>query len=96
MLSTRRDVHSAPAIGTMSSDSDKEPEEEEGIEEEDEYNFPHLSSGSSTGEETGNLFDFICFWNSLTLTKFFRTLQNILSFHVYKDHQRRSMTQYER
>lgn len=40
----------------MSSDSDKEPEEEEGIEEEDEYNFPHLSSGSSTGEETGNFF----------------------------------------
>ncbi|KAF4084126.1 hypothetical protein AMELA_G00125290 [Ameiurus melas] len=53
-VSTRREVHSAPAIGTMSSDSDKEPEEEEGIEEEDEYNFPHLSSGSSTGEETGS------------------------------------------
>ncbi|XP_058255005.1 mitogen-activated protein kinase-binding protein 1 isoform X2 [Hemibagrus wyckioides] len=53
-VSTRRDVHSAPAIGTMSSDSDKEPEEEEVIEEEDEYNFPHLSSGSSTGEETGS------------------------------------------
>lgn len=54
MLSTRREVHSAPA---MYSDSDKEPEEEEGIEEEYEYNFPHLSSGSSTGEETGK---FIC------------------------------------
>lgn len=49
-------MHSAPAIGTMSSDSDKEPEEEECIEEEDENNFPRLSSGSSTGEETGNSF----------------------------------------
>ncbi|KAK3537221.1 hypothetical protein QTP70_003379 [Hemibagrus guttatus] len=67
-VSIKKDVHSAPAIGTMSSDSDKEPEEEEGIEEEDEYNFPHLSSDSSTGEETGNLFDFIRFWNSLPLT----------------------------
>ncbi|MCJ8736812.1 hypothetical protein PDJAM_G00016700 [Pangasius djambal] len=53
-VSTRREVHSAPPIGTMSSDSDKEPEEEDGIEEEDECNFPHLSSGSSTGEETGS------------------------------------------
>ena len=57
-LSTRRDVHSAPPIATMSSDSDKEVEEEEGVEEEDEDNFPHLSSGSSTGEENGNLFTF--------------------------------------
>ncbi|XP_017555318.1 mitogen-activated protein kinase-binding protein 1 isoform X2 [Pygocentrus nattereri] len=53
-VSTRRDVHSAPPIATMSSDSDKEAEEEEGIEEEDEDNFPHLSSGSSTGEENGS------------------------------------------
>ncbi|XP_022528685.2 mitogen-activated protein kinase-binding protein 1 isoform X1 [Astyanax mexicanus] len=49
----RKEVYSAPAIGTMSSDSDKEAEEEEGIEEEDEDNFVHLSSGSSTGEENG-------------------------------------------
>ncbi|XP_060790380.1 mitogen-activated protein kinase-binding protein 1 isoform X2 [Neoarius graeffei] len=53
-VSTRREVHSAPAIRTMSSDSDKEPEEEEGIEDEDEYNFPHLCSGSSSTEETGS------------------------------------------
>ncbi|XP_072545475.1 mitogen-activated protein kinase-binding protein 1 isoform X2 [Salminus brasiliensis] len=53
IISTRREVCSAPAIGTMSSDSDKEAEEEEGIEEEDEDNFAHLSSGSSTGEENG-------------------------------------------
>lgn len=83
MLSTRRDVHSAPAIGTMSSDSDKEPEEEEGIEEEDEYNFPHLSSGSSTGEETGNLFDFICFWNSLPLTVSFSELYKIYCLFMF-------------
>lgn len=51
-------MHSAPALGTMSSDSDKEPEEEECITEEDEHNFPHLSSGSSTGEDTGKLFAF--------------------------------------
>ncbi len=38
----------------MSSDSDKDVEEEEGIEEEDEM-FPHLSSGSSGGEDTGNV-----------------------------------------
>ncbi|XP_057199501.1 mitogen-activated protein kinase-binding protein 1 isoform X2 [Triplophysa rosa] len=49
-VSTRRDVHSAPVIGTMSSDSDKDVEEEEGIEEEDEM-FPQLSS---SGEETGS------------------------------------------
>ncbi|XP_047677373.1 mitogen-activated protein kinase-binding protein 1 isoform X3 [Tachysurus fulvidraco] len=53
-VSIRKDVHSAPAVGTMFLDSDKEPEEEEVIEEEDEYNFPHRSSGSSTGEETGS------------------------------------------
>ncbi|KAM9466086.1 mitogen-activated protein kinase-binding protein 1 isoform 2-T2 [Clarias gariepinus] len=53
-VSPRREVHNAPALGTMSSDSDKEPEEEECITEEDENNFPHLSSGSSTGEDTGS------------------------------------------
>ncbi|XP_073784304.1 mitogen-activated protein kinase-binding protein 1 isoform X10 [Danio rerio] len=47
-LSARKEIHSAPVIGTMSSDSDKDVEEEEGIEEEDEM-FPHLSSGSSAG-----------------------------------------------
>ncbi|XP_073683651.1 mitogen-activated protein kinase-binding protein 1 [Garra rufa] len=52
-LSTRKEIHSAPVIGIMSSDSDKDVEEEEGIEEEDEM-FPHLSSGSSAGEETGS------------------------------------------
>ncbi|XP_056333676.1 mitogen-activated protein kinase-binding protein 1 isoform X2 [Danio aesculapii] len=52
-LSTRKEIHSAPVIGTMSSDSDKDVEEEEGIEEEDEM-FPHLSSGSSAGEDTGS------------------------------------------
>lgn len=61
-------MHSAPAIRTMSSDSDKEPEEEEGIEDEDEYNFPHLCSGSSSTEETGNLFALLSsLWNSLLL-----------------------------
>ncbi|KAI4882938.1 hypothetical protein NFI96_015614 [Prochilodus magdalenae] len=54
VLSTRKDVQSVPRTATMSSDSDKEAEEEEGIEEEDEDNFPHLSSGSSTGEENGS------------------------------------------
>ncbi|XP_063040492.1 mitogen-activated protein kinase-binding protein 1 isoform X2 [Engraulis encrasicolus] len=54
-LSTRREVHSAPAIGTMSSDSDKEEVEEEGIEEEDEeLAYPLTSSGSSTGEDNGS------------------------------------------
>ncbi|XP_051723253.1 mitogen-activated protein kinase-binding protein 1 isoform X2 [Ctenopharyngodon idella] len=52
-LSTKKENHSAPVIGTMSSDSDKDVEEEEGIEDEDEM-FPHMSSGSSTGEETGS------------------------------------------
>ncbi|XP_073784303.1 mitogen-activated protein kinase-binding protein 1 isoform X9 [Danio rerio] len=52
-LSARKEIHSAPVIGTMSSDSDKDVEEEEGIEEEDEM-FPHLSSGSSAGEDTGS------------------------------------------
>ncbi|XP_026142279.1 mitogen-activated protein kinase-binding protein 1 isoform X1 [Carassius auratus] len=52
-LSTRKEIHSPPVIGIMSSDSDKDVEEEEGIEEEDEM-FPHLSSGSSGGEETGS------------------------------------------
>lgn len=42
----------------MSSDSDKDVEEEEGIEDEDEM-FPHMSSGSSTGEETGNASDIL-------------------------------------
>ncbi|XP_046873401.1 mitogen-activated protein kinase-binding protein 1 [Hypomesus transpacificus] len=53
-LSTRRDIHSAPPIVTMSSDSDKELEEEEGIEEEDEEDLisPYTVSGSSPGEET--------------------------------------------
>uniref|UniRef100_A0A8B9KWB3 Mitogen-activated protein kinase binding protein 1 n=1 Tax=Astyanax mexicanus TaxID=7994 RepID=A0A8B9KWB3_ASTMX len=60
----RKEVYSAPAIGTMSSDSDKEAEEEEGIEEEDEDNFVHLSSGSSTGEENGK--------TKLTKTKLFK------------------------
>ncbi|XP_012682239.2 mitogen-activated protein kinase-binding protein 1 isoform X2 [Clupea harengus] len=51
-LSMRREVHSAPAIATMSSDSDKE----EGIEEEDEEElaYPITSSGSSTGEDNGS------------------------------------------
>ncbi|KAL2099090.1 hypothetical protein ACEWY4_005570 [Coilia grayii] len=54
-LSMRREVQSAPAIGTMSSDSDKEAEEEEGIEEEDEeLAYPLTSSGSSTGEDNGS------------------------------------------
>ncbi|XP_051502996.1 mitogen-activated protein kinase-binding protein 1-like isoform X2 [Myxocyprinus asiaticus] len=52
-LSTRREIHSAPVIANMSSDSDKDVEEEECIEEEDEM-FPHLSSGSSASEETGS------------------------------------------
>ncbi|XP_016342737.1 mitogen-activated protein kinase-binding protein 1-like isoform X2 [Sinocyclocheilus anshuiensis] len=52
-LSARNEIHSAPVIGTMSSDSDKDVEEEEGIEEEDEM-FPRMSSGSSGGEETGS------------------------------------------
>ncbi|XP_052010183.1 mitogen-activated protein kinase-binding protein 1-like [Xyrauchen texanus] len=52
-LSTRREIHSAPVIANMSSDSDKDMEEEECIEEEDEM-FPHLSSGSSASEETGS------------------------------------------
>lgn len=56
--STRKEIHSAPVIGTMSSDSDKDVEEEEGIEDEDEM-FPHMSSGSSTGEETGNPSDIL-------------------------------------
>ncbi|KTF88185.1 hypothetical protein cypCar_00008357, partial [Cyprinus carpio] len=41
-LSTRKKMH----IGTMSSDSDKDMEEDE--------MFPHISSGSSGGEETGS------------------------------------------
>lgn len=53
-ISTRKEIRCAPVIGTMSSDSDKDVEEEEGIEEEDEM-FPHLSSGSSGGEDTGNV-----------------------------------------
>ncbi|TSO25185.1 Mitogen-activated protein kinase-binding protein 1 [Bagarius yarrelli] len=53
-VSHRGEVHSVPVLGPISSDSDKELEEEEVIEEEDNYNFPHLSSGSSTGEETGS------------------------------------------
>ncbi|XP_050989162.1 mitogen-activated protein kinase-binding protein 1 isoform X4 [Labeo rohita] len=52
-LSTSKEIHSVRVIGTMSSDSDKDVEEEEGIEEEDEM-FPHLSSGSSAGEDTGS------------------------------------------
>uniref|UniRef100_A0A4W5R4L5 Mitogen-activated protein kinase binding protein 1 n=1 Tax=Hucho hucho TaxID=62062 RepID=A0A4W5R4L5_9TELE len=52
-LSTRREVHSTPPIVTMSSDSDKEVEEE-GIEEEDEEErvSPYMVSGCSPGEET--------------------------------------------
>ncbi|XP_046712603.1 mitogen-activated protein kinase-binding protein 1 isoform X3 [Silurus meridionalis] len=53
-VSTRREVLRVPAVGIMSSDSDKDLEEEEGIEEEDEYNSTQISSGSSTGEETGS------------------------------------------
>lgn len=53
-ISTRKEIHSAPVIGTMSSDSDKDVEEEEGIEDEDEM-FPRLSSG----EETGNTSDIL-------------------------------------
>ncbi|KAK7142695.1 hypothetical protein R3I94_012145 [Phoxinus phoxinus] len=54
-LGTRKEIHSAPVIGTMSSDSDKDVEEEEGIEDEDEM-FPRLSSGEETGssEESRN------------------------------------------
>ncbi|XP_077095070.1 mitogen-activated protein kinase-binding protein 1 isoform X2 [Siphateles boraxobius] len=54
-LSTRKEIHSAPVIGTMSSDSDKDVEEEEGVEDEDEM-FPRLSSGEETGssEESRN------------------------------------------
>ncbi|XP_059374553.1 mitogen-activated protein kinase-binding protein 1-like isoform X3 [Carassius carassius] len=44
--STRKKIHSAPVIGTMLSDSDKDLEEDE--------MFPHMSSGSSSGEETGS------------------------------------------
>ncbi|KAK6304673.1 hypothetical protein J4Q44_G00252590 [Coregonus suidteri] len=53
-LSTRREVHSTPPIVTMSSDSDKDLEEEEGIEEEDEEDriSPYMVSGCSAGEET--------------------------------------------
>ncbi|XP_045579560.1 mitogen-activated protein kinase-binding protein 1 isoform X2 [Salmo salar] len=52
-LSTRREVHSTPPIVTMSSDSDKEVEEE-GIEEEDEEErvSPYMVSGCSAGEDT--------------------------------------------
>ncbi|XP_073726086.1 mitogen-activated protein kinase-binding protein 1 isoform X2 [Misgurnus anguillicaudatus] len=56
-IGTRKEVHSAPIIGTMSSDSDKDVEEEEGIEEEDEM-FTHLSSSEETGsseEKRNNL-----------------------------------------
>ncbi|XP_026085579.1 mitogen-activated protein kinase-binding protein 1-like isoform X3 [Carassius auratus] len=44
--STRKKIHSDPVIGTMLSDSDKDLEEDE--------MFPHMSSGSSGGEETGS------------------------------------------
>lgn len=57
-ISTSKEIHSVRVIGTMSSDSDKDVEEEEGIEEEDEM-FPHLSSGSSAGEDTGNASDIL-------------------------------------
>ncbi|XP_070985027.1 mitogen-activated protein kinase-binding protein 1-like isoform X4 [Oncorhynchus clarkii lewisi] len=52
-LSTRREVHITPPIVTMSSDSDKEVEEE-GIEEEDEEErvSPYMVSGCSAGEKT--------------------------------------------
>ncbi|KAJ8353572.1 hypothetical protein SKAU_G00211390 [Synaphobranchus kaupii] len=53
--STRREVYSAPALVTLSSDSDKEVEED-GIEEEEEEGpddiSVHISSTSSTREET--------------------------------------------
>ncbi|XP_067312024.1 mitogen-activated protein kinase-binding protein 1 isoform X4 [Pseudorasbora parva] len=54
-IGTRKEIHSAPVIGTMSSDSDKDVEEEEGIEDEDEM-FPPMSSGEETGssEESRN------------------------------------------
>ncbi|XDV42859.1 hypothetical protein PO909_011451, partial [Leuciscus waleckii] len=54
-LGTRKEIHSAPVIGIMSSDSDKDVEEEEGIEDDDEM-FPRLSSGEETGssEESRN------------------------------------------
>lgn len=78
-------MHSAPAVGTMSSESDKEPEEEEGIEEEDEYAFPHLSSGSSTGEETGNLFALLnsFFLDSLRLPVILSELHKYIAFLFY-------------
>ncbi|KAJ8399503.1 hypothetical protein AAFF_G00412150 [Aldrovandia affinis] len=55
-LSTKRGAYSSPARVTLSSDSDKEVEED-GIEEEEEEGPDevslHISSGSSTSEETG-------------------------------------------
>ncbi|XP_018619681.1 mitogen-activated protein kinase-binding protein 1 isoform X2 [Scleropages formosus] len=59
-VSLRREVHSAPLLTAISSDSDKDVEED-GIEEEDEDEEVldeislHMSSGSSTGDETGNV-----------------------------------------
>ncbi|XP_019124215.2 mitogen-activated protein kinase-binding protein 1 [Larimichthys crocea] len=53
--SLRREVYSAPALGCLSSDSDREPEEEDGAEYDD-HNDPedittNTSTDSSHGEE---------------------------------------------
>ncbi|CAB1335470.1 unnamed protein product, partial [Coregonus sp. 'balchen'] len=55
----RREVHSTPPIVTMSSDSDKDLEEEEGIEEEDEEDriSPYMVSGCNTSDEKHNSHD---------------------------------------
>ncbi|XP_048829943.1 mitogen-activated protein kinase-binding protein 1 isoform X2 [Brienomyrus brachyistius] len=55
----RREIRSVPVLATMSSDSDKEvdgdciEEEEEAGKAEDQISL-HISSGSSTGDDTGN------------------------------------------
>ncbi|KAM9339134.1 mitogen-activated protein kinase-binding protein 1-like [Symphorus nematophorus] len=53
--SLRREVHSAPILGGLSSDSDREPEEEDGAENDDandpEDIVTNTSSDSSHGEE---------------------------------------------
>ncbi|XP_072555425.1 mitogen-activated protein kinase-binding protein 1 isoform X2 [Paramormyrops kingsleyae] len=58
----RREIRSVPVLATMSSDSDKEvdedciEEEEEAGKAEDQISL-HISSGSSTGDDTGNYED---------------------------------------
>ncbi|KAL4656482.1 mitogen-activated protein kinase-binding protein 1 isoform X2 [Arapaima gigas] len=55
--SLRQGVHSVPVLTAMSSDSDKDVEED-GLEEDEEEGPDeislHMSSGSSTGDETGD------------------------------------------